>query len=73
MLIYVPVIPDKSFAATPNRHASAFYSCHFSFYAEVSLLEAIHSVNCMQDTYDRIAGLIDLIFSTRFRLPETLI
>jgi collagenase-like PrtC family protease len=40
---------------------------------EVSQLEAIPSVNCMLDTYDRIASMIDFISSTRFRLPETLI
>jgi len=159
MLFNVPVIPDERLAATLNRHASSFYSCHFSLYAadihdgrhkhrlmetgrwieflrsvqiarkyllgnsrahvhgayfdpdhlrtmiqtlksmlnagvidgivfadayylqavsdagedEVSQLEAIPSVNCMLDTYDRIAGMIDFISSTRFRLPETLI
>ncbi|MGO9021878.1 MAG: hypothetical protein ACLQVJ_26365 [Syntrophobacteraceae bacterium] len=40
---------------------------------EASELEAIPSVNCMLDTYDRIASMIDFISSTRFRLPETLI
>jgi collagenase-like PrtC family protease len=159
MLFNVPVIPDERLAATLNRHASSFYSCHFSLYAadihdgrhkhrlmetgrwieflrsvrvarkyllvngrahvhgayfdpdhlrtviqilrsmlnagvidgivfadayylqaisdagedEVSQLEAIPSVNCMLDTYDRIDSMIDFISSTRFRLPETLI
>jgi collagenase-like PrtC family protease len=40
---------------------------------EASRLEAVPSVNCMLDTYDRIASMIDFIASTRFRLPETLI
>ena len=159
MLFNVPVIPDEEFAAILNRHASSFYSCHFSLYAadvhdgrhkhqlietgrwveflrsvriarkyllvnsrahahgayldpdhlrtviqtlrsmlnagvidgivfadayylqaisdagedEASQLEAIPSVNCMLNTYDRIASMIDFISSTRFRLPETLI
>ncbi len=159
MLFNVPVIPDEKLAATLNRHASSFYSCHFSLYAadvhdgrhkhrlmetgrwieflrsvriarkyllvnsrahvhgayfdpdhlrtvvqtlrsmlnagvidgivfaeayylqaisdagedEVSQLEAIPSVNFMLNTYDRIAGIIDFISSTRFRLPEALV
>ncbi len=40
---------------------------------EASQLEAIPSVNCMLDTYDRIASMVDFISSTRFRLPGTLI
>ncbi len=40
---------------------------------EASQLEAIPSVNYMLDTYDRIAGMVDYISSTRFRLPRTLI
>jgi len=159
MLFNVPVIPDERLAATLNRYASSFYSCHFSLYSsdvhdgrhkhrlmeidrlveflrsvriskkyllvnsrahahaayfdtghlqtviqtlrsmlnagvidgivfadayylqaisdagedEVSQLEAIPSVNCMLNSYDRIAGMMDFISSTRFRLPETLI
>jgi collagenase-like PrtC family protease len=40
---------------------------------EASELEAIPSVNFMADSYDRIAGLLEFIASTRFKLPETLI
>lgn len=40
---------------------------------EASRLEAIPSVNCMLDTFERIATLVDFISSTRFRLPKTLL
>ena len=159
MLFNVPVIPDESVVETLNRHASSFYSCHFSLYAadvhdcrhrlqfieterwieflasvridrkfllvnsrahahgayfdpdhprtvikilrsmlkadvidgvvfadayylqalsdaggdEASELEAIPSINCVLDSYDRIACMLEFIDSTRFRLPQTLI
>jgi collagenase-like PrtC family protease len=159
MQFNVPVIPDEKLAATLNRHASSFYSCHFSLHAaavhdgrhkqrlletdrwmeflrsvriakkyllvnsrahlhgayfdpdhlrtviralramldagvidglvftdayylqaisdaggdEASQLEAVPSVNCMLDTYDRVAAMIDFISTTQFRLPSTLI
>ncbi len=40
---------------------------------EASELEAIPSINCVPDSYDRIASLLEFIASTRFRLPKTLI
>lgn len=159
MLFNVPVIPDERVIETLNRHASSFYSCHFSLYAadifdcrhrlgfietgrwiellaslkiprkfllvnsrahahgayfdpehllrvtnilrsmlksqvidavvfadayylraisdaagdEASELQAIPGINCVLDTYDRIACMLDFIASTRFRLPETLV
>ncbi len=40
---------------------------------EAARLEAVPSVNCMLDTWDRITRMMDFIASTRFRLPKTLI
>ncbi len=40
---------------------------------EVSELEAIPSVNFQADSFDIIAGLLEFIASTRFKLPETLL
>ena len=39
---------------------------------EASELEAIPSVNCILDSYDRIAAMMEFISSTRFRLPAKL-
>ncbi len=40
---------------------------------EASELQAIPSINCIPDTYGRIAAQLEFIASTRFQLPRTLL
>ena len=39
----------------------------------LSRIEAIPSVNCMLDSFDKILSILDFIAATHFRMPETLI
>lgn len=39
----------------------------------LSGLEAVPSVNCILDSFDRIAAILDFIATTNFRAPETII